>query len=248
MFSSDWRVGYMLTKCKDCKYSNICRLNSRHKMHSGKCFIDEIGSRQKYKSDALLRICYEIETNLWTDIPGIINNIIKHCIYPKNNSFEKGKKGWSYFSQPEKRKRIHDFIESYASFNEKNDKTYIPPTENESRKYEKVLVEICDCICATHRDGEMVTCLRCGELIPNNKRHNRKYCDFCKGYERLFNVRKICPDCGGAFIVDTPNNRQYRCDQCQVKAVKAATKLRVRRYRERKKCNNINLENKTVTH
>ena len=102
------------------------------------------------------------------------------------------------------------------------------------KRYTELMVEICDCALDTHRDGEMVKCLRCGALMPNNKQHNRKYCDNCRGYEPLFTIPKICPDCGKEFRVDTPNNRQFRCDECQIKINKEKTRLRVQKYRKRR--------------
>ena len=216
----------MLTKCKDCKYSNICRLNSHHKMHSGKCYIDELIKRRTINPQKILDICYDIETDIGIEI------------YDISAEMHKPQRNWNFMNQPQKRNAITNMIRWYISLNGKNDQTYIAPSEKVIKRYTELLVEICDCAFNTHRDGEMVICLRCGALISNNKQHNRKYCDNCKGHEPLFTIRKICPDCGKEFNVDTPNNRQFRCDECQTKANTEQTRLRVQKYRERKKNRN----------
>ncbi len=227
MFSSDWRIRYMLTKCKDCKYSYCCRLDSHHKMHSGKCYIDELIRRRTTNPQNILDICYDIETDIGIEVYDIATEMHK----PQRN--------WDFMNQPQKRNAIKNMIRWYISLNRKNDKSYIAPLEKVIKRYTELLVEICDCAFNTHRNGVMVKCLRCGALMPNNKQHNRKYCDNCRGYEPLFTIRKICPDCGKEFNVDTPNNRQFRCDECQTKANKEQTRLRVQKYREREKCNDI---------
>lgn len=87
------------------------------------------------------------------------------------------------------------------------------------------------------RNEPYVKCMRCGTVIKNNSRHNRKYCDWCKGYQKKKYLKeKVCVDCGEELeILNNMNNRQIRCDCCQQKADKEYARIRAKNYRDRKK-------------
>lgn len=228
----------MVTKCANCKYIQFCRLDRTEKMHGRKCWIDEIAERGKYKPQKVLSVCLDVEKSIGIGVADVTNNIIAIC--GESDVFEKNKEYWRHCNQPQKHKYIKYYVNWLIAEENEYSSDFVPPSEKDINNYTKIFLEIIDCICDSHRDGEMVTCLRCGELILNNSRHNRQHCDWCKGYNLQWKKWKICPDCGDRFQVEAPNNRQFRCADCQEKANKVATKLRVQRHRERKKCNDNN--------
>ncbi len=192
-------------------------------MYSGKCYIDDISRRGKIPAPKVLDMCFELERNIWMNITDIV--------YELTQSHWR----WGNSNQSHKRELVSDLIKYYIQKNAKCDAAYIAPSLKQINKYIFSIIEICDCALNTHRDEDMVVCLYCGELIKNNSRHNIKYCNFCKNHKPYAaDKSKICPDCGGEFIVDINNHRQYRCDKCQLAADKTSTRERVRKCRERK--------------
>lgn len=114
------------------------------------------------------------------------------------------------------------------------DSAYTPNDDSTVNTYCTLIVALLNTCLNSWRNEDYVRCLRCGEVFKNNKQHNRKYCDNCRGYQRKIYIWRTCPDCGDDFIVTLPNNRQYRCPDCQKDADKLAARQRAKKYRERK--------------
>ncbi len=66
--SNDREAETMVTKCGDCQYKSICRLDLRKRMHNGKCYIDELIERIKATPYKILDICYNIEADIWMEV------------------------------------------------------------------------------------------------------------------------------------------------------------------------------------
>lgn len=64
-------------------------------------------------------------------------------------------------------------------------------------------------------DKHFVLCERCGKRFYKQI-NNEKYCDKCKGYQKMNTKTLICVDCGKEFTVNS-NVRRIRCDECYKK-------------------------------
>ena len=204
--------------CKTCGVKHICILDRRI-LYNRTCYIDELSRKlQKPKSEIMkLFLCFSDETG-W-DVERFPS------LYEKD---------WSMLDERSKFDKICGVIKHLQDKRKKCNTSYIPCTN-------KMFIEFCTTIVAllntyfnAWRNEDYVRCLCCGKIFENNKQHNRKYCDDCRGYQRKNYVWRTCPDCGEEFKVQTPNNRQYRCPECQRDADKLAARQRAKKYRERK--------------
>ena len=62
--------------------------------------------------------------------------------------------------------------------------------------------------------GGFARCQGCGKLYAHTK-HNRLYCDDCRGQNTNMNKFVVCEDCGRAFTVSAKNHKTTRCRDCQ---------------------------------
>lgn len=77
-------------------------------------------------------------------------------------------------------------------------------------------------------------CKKCGKLFKQNRQNNLQLCKACRTYQSKVAVESKCVDCGNGFIKKPTDKRKCRCDSCQKIHAKELTKLRNRRYYERK--------------
>ena len=62
--------------------------------------------------------------------------------------------------------------------------------------------------------SNFVQCERCHKRFYKHS-SNEKYCDMCKGYQKIKTKTLICCDCGKEFVVDARVSNKVRCDECQ---------------------------------
>lgn len=62
--------------------------------------------------------------------------------------------------------------------------------------------------------SNFVQCERCHKRFYKHS-SNEKYCDKCKGYQKIKTKTLICCDCSKEFVVDSKANNKKRCDECQ---------------------------------
>lgn len=82
-----------------------------------------------------------------------------------------------------------------------------------------------------------IRCAECGILTRGNKNGTKKYCKDCATYTPQEIKTVVCVDCGKEFQIKAQLMNKCRCDACQKEKVKRDTKLRVKRLREKQKCN-----------
>lgn len=79
-------------------------------------------------------------------------------------------------------------------------------------------------------DEHFIVCQRCAKRFYRRS-SNDKYCDKCKGYQKI-NVKTIvCQNCGKEFEVKSKNNRKTKCDECQKEHRKNQQKELMRKKR-----------------
>lgn len=209
-----------------------CCLDPRQKMYKKTCYANFMAEKTKRKVEYIALKMEEFEFTYQTPIYDAIRVLV--------NMYNDGVKNqWHCFS---KRKKIGVadrllmfWIQQNKELSQKHQYEYQVPDSKKNKYFSEFLVGLVDSCLGSWRNEPYVRCLRCGEIIKNNNRRNRKYCSSCSGYERIDYLELICPDCGRLFGVDTPNNRQYRCIDCQNEANKVSQRERARRYRERKR-------------
>ena len=197
--------------CKGCEDRLDCNLDKSQKSYNEKCYIHSIARRINKKPIDIFRARKHFFDVLW----------IMPEEWCNDDTFKNEMIGLS-----ETEKKV--FI-SNLSFHGKS-------LYNESDEFIKIVVAIYNTIFDIWRTDNIVHCIRCGKLMENNKRHNRRYCDDCKGYQKSISINRKCTDCGCIFNVEPNNKRQFRCDICQRKADKENARNRKRRQREKVKC------------
>lgn len=88
-----------------------------------------------------------------------------------------------------------------------------------------------------YKGENFIRCAECGILTRGNKNRTKRYCKDCAAYTPQVTKSITCIDCGIEFQVDARLTNKCRCEECQKRKVKEDTKLRVRKLRERQKCN-----------
>lgn len=68
-----------------------------------------------------------------------------------------------------------------------------------------------------HKD--FIQCQKCKKRFFR-KSKNEKYCNKCKGYQKLNTKTLTCCDCGKEFVVDSKANHKKRCNECQHEYIK----------------------------
>lgn len=209
-----------------------CCLDPRQKMHKKTCYANLMAEKTKRKLEFIVHKMNDFEFIYKVEIYHAINALVGMCNDGVVNE-------WYYLSKQEKLNMANNLLMFYIQRDEelsqKHRFEYQVPDSKKNKYFSEFLVGLVDSCLGSWRNEPYVRCLRCGEIIKNNNRRNRKYCSSCSGYRRIGYLELICPDCGRLFGVDTPNNRQYRCIDCQNEANKVSQRERARRYRERKR-------------
>jgi len=209
-----------------------CCLDPRQKMYKKTCYADFMAEKTKRKLKFIVHKMDNFEFTYEMQIYDAINHLVDMC----NNEIVDE---WYHLSKREKidmaNKLLMFYVQRNKKLSQKHQYEYQIPDSKKNKYFSEFLVGLVDSCLGAWRNEPYVRCLRCGEVIENNSRKNRKYCTSCSGYIRKEYVELKCPDCGRLFYVDTPNNRQYRCIDCQNEANKVSQRERARRYRERKR-------------
>ncbi len=230
----------MFKRCTKCEVKNVCEeyglLEHDTKMYKKTCYIEEIMQKMNLSAEKFFKKLLAIDLISWIDMPAYV-----HILGDD----------WKTYGTKHKRDVAEDFLRHCISRNEKNSiknhKEYVMPEDKDIKKSAKFLAEVLDVILNTDRNAEIVPCIGCGKMMQNSKQRNRLYCEKCKRSNRRKDEREVtCIDCGETFHVWVKNNRQYRCDWCQMIADKESARERAKRYRDRKK-QNIEKEGETVT-
>lgn len=208
--------------CKNCTIKRSYILDKRARMYKKRCYIDRLAEKTGESKLHLMELFDEFayETGF----------LIKDCIHYWYDSASY----WRKLDEHSKRLEVSEMITLMQDKRKKWDVDYIPCSEKVFNTYCTLIVALLNTYLSAWRNEDYVQCLCCGKIFGNNKQHNRKYCDDCRGYQRKIYVWRTCPDCGEEFKVKAPNNRQYRCPECQQEADKLAARQRAKKYRERK--------------
>lgn len=198
------------TCCKSCKFNGRCLLDANSRMIKKRCYIDTVAEKLKIKQKTVVN-----RSNNFVKKYGIDFSLIA--------SIDK-----DYWLKMSNRQRITD-IKCNLEYLAK--RTNVTVTNEDI----KLFLAVANCYFSAWRDEEYIPCACCGEIIKNSKQRNRKYCNKCKDKYKTFYEEKIktCIDCGVRFYPDS--NREVRCIDCQIKANKASSRERAKRYRERKR-------------
>lgn len=208
--------------CSECIMFDDCCLNHYHKMYKKVCYVDTVAKKIKRKSDFVVNELATLQKTYCDDISFAIKNITDE-------------NDWIFLSKKEKMAAAYDYLMHWVKLNKKAVPAYEVPDVKKNERYTKFLVAVVDSCLGSWRNEPYVRCLRCGEVVKNNSRRNKKYCSLCSGYKRKEYIERICPNCGRLFAVKTPNNRQYRCMECQNQVNKVSHRERAKRYREKKR-------------
>lgn len=176
------------TNCKGCEDRLDCNLDKSKKLYNGKCYIHSIAQKINKKPIEIIRA-----------IDRYVELSERYL-----NFYDEFNKLLSKMSECEKK---YYFRYSYL------DGIFC----DESNTFIYIITAIHNTVFDIWRTDEMVRCMRCGEFIENNKRHNRRYCDSCKGYQKKSILTRKCAECGCDFTVDSTNKRSYLCDNCRFK-------------------------------
>ena len=201
--------------CKDCEYERYCPFERRNKMFSRKCYVDYIAEKMNITPKVFLKRCWNYVVKYESDFPDI--NIYMEL--------ESERSCWLEMSNREREEYIADDFKWWLKKIGKSENDY---RKSEGQLYAAMINTYLNC----WNNEEYIKCARCGEVIKNSKQRNRRFCEFCIGYQRKYIDYSICVECGEEFEKET--NNQYRCYLCQKEADKAAARERARRYRERK--------------
>lgn len=143
------------TNCKGCEDRLDCNLDKSKKLYKGKCYIHSIAQKINKKPIEIIRA-----------IDRYVELSERYL-----NFYDEFNKLLSKMSESEKK---YYFRYSYL------DGIFC----DESNTFIYIITAIHNTVFDIWRTDEMVRCMRCGEFIENNKRHNRRYCDSCKGYQK----------------------------------------------------------------
>lgn len=209
------------TSCNRCRYFLICPFDKKRKMYNKECHIEKASQKLRKSGTYILCTLSEMGNELGSE--------------PESIAYQFPKETWLTLSEPEKKREMAAYIEHFQSLRKKWDKDYHPRPIQDISHYIPVLVAILNTCFDAWRNEQYVRCLKCGDLIENNKQHNRKYCDKCAGYQRVGTVWKTCVDCGEDYPLHGQNRKSFRCPECQAAADRESSRLRSQRYRERKK-------------
>lgn len=228
----------MFKRCTKCGVKTVCEeyglLEPDTKMYKKSCYIEEIMQKMNLSAEKFFKKLLALDLISWIDMPAYV-----HILGDE----------WKTYGTNFKRYVAEDFLRSCISRNEKNSiknhEEYVMPEDKDIKKSAKFLAEVLDVILDTDRNAEIVPCVGCGKMMQNSKQRNRLYCEKCKRENRRQPIREMtCVDCGETFHVWSKNNRQYRCDWCQMIADKESARERAKRYRDKK---NAEKERDTVT-
>jgi len=230
----------MFKRCTKCEVKTVCEeyrlLEHDTKMYKKSCYIKEIMQKMNLSAEKFFKKLLALDSISWIDMPSYVHLLGN---------------GWKTYGTNHKKYVIEDFLRKCISRNEKNSiknhKEYVMPEDKDIKKSAKFLAEVLDVILDADRNAEIVPCIGCGKMMQNSKQRNRLYCDKCKREKRRQQGRELtCTECGETFNVWSKNNRQYRCDWCQMIADKESARERAKRYRDKKK-KNAGKEADTVT-
>lgn len=221
------------TNCNQCEFRKDCAIRQT-KMYKGECYIDEIAEKLKIKKRDVYKA---ILSYLW--LSGIDANA------PDDKQFIDY---WRKLTESQKKTYMSNVFEEFQE-EVKNSKYVEPnntyecrlkksPLKPDDSKIIRVMVAIFNFAYDAWRDSDTVRCMECGKWIDNNSKHNRKYCEKCA--KKMKNKQKpiksmICIDCGIEYSIEPKDTRSCRCGACQMEANKKATRIRVARYRAKKK-------------
>ena len=225
----------MFKRCTKCEVKNVCEeyglLEHDTKMYKKSCYIEEIMQKMNLSAEKFFKKLLALALISGIDMPSYVQVL--------GND-------WKTYGTNHKRYVAENFLRYWIDRN-KNHKEYIMPEDKDIKKSAKFLAEVLDVILDADRNAEIVPCIGCGKMMQNSKQRNRLYCDKCKREKRRQQGRELtCTECGETFNVWSKNNRQYRCDWCQMIADKESARERAKRYRDRKK-QNAEKEGETVT-
>lgn len=195
--------------CKECEFEGKCCYSPKYKMFRGKCYIDEITEKTKRKGKTILDFHME-----FTKLVGV--EIQSYAEYINRAQIEE----WTVATETEKRKIVAC---TYPMFNQAQI---------------LLLVATVNSYLDTWHTGKVIRCKQCGRQIENNSRHNRQYCDRCKGYHQKDNREKYCIDCG-CYFEATFSNRSVRCEECQEKATREKARIRKQKQRAKMRCHDL---------
>lgn len=223
-----------ISSCIECEFRKNCLIRQR-KMYKGKCYIDAIAEKLNIKKQDVYK---SIESYIW--LTGMEVTASKDVDFIK---------WWIKLSESEKKCFFKDIIITNLE-EEKNQKYCDPnvatyetrlansPFKPDDSKIVRVMVAIFNFAYDAWRDVDKVRCIECENWIENNSKHNRKYCEECakkmKNNSKLIKD-KICIECGIEYSVESKDTRSCRCESCQIEANKKATRIRVAKYRAKKK-------------
>lgn len=207
--------------CQTCNVKQFCILDRRI-LIDRKCYIDELAEKLKKSTLQIMKLFNDFAIETGYEIERIPRWYANEITY------------WNMLDERSKYDEIRELIKNMQNKRKKHNDTYIPCTNKKFNEFCTTIVALLNTYFNAWRNEAYVKCLCCGKVFENNKQHNRKYCDDCRGYQRKIYVWRTCPDCGEEFKVKAPNNRQYRCPECQRDADKLAARQRAKKYRERK--------------
>ena len=81
-------------------------------------------------------------------------------------------------------------------------------------------------------DDNFIQCQKCKKRFYK-RNHNEKYCDNCKGYQKIKFRTLICCDCGKEIKLSGKVRNKKRCDDCQTKYIRDRKTKKQREYRNK---------------
>ena len=175
------------------------------------CYIEELSNSLRRSPKFILAQLYELEAHTGIEVSGHVYNAIQ--------DFET----WKSSTKNQNANYVEEIILHFL---------HTSATTVEINRFKKIIVALADLVLGIQRNADQVICLCCGQLMENNKQHNRKYCPDCSGYIPASQEQyKECVVCGYEFKIVLPNNRQVRCASCQAEEKRRLTRERVRKFR-----------------
>ena len=217
--------------CSNCEFRKDCE-NKHQRMYKGRCYIDAIAEKLKIKKRDVYNAMDSYEW--YTSVPYTAPNDKKFKDY------------WCKLSESQKKEyfkdRISDYNEDLKQYDDYEYQMKSAKLKIDDTKIVRVLVAIFNFAYDAWRDTDEVRCMICGRMMQNNSKHNRKYCGQidCFDWNKMLEASTpekqiICIDCGIPVKLEPKDNKSCRCSQCQKKADKEATRIRVAKYRAKKK-------------
>lgn len=211
--------------CSNCEFRKDC-LDKQSRMHKGRCYIDAIAEKLKIKKRDVFKAM-----NAYVWFTGL------RYTAPNDMRFQEY---WQHQSESQKKTYFKNRIVTYNAklkqFEDYQSRVANAGLKLDDSKIVRVMVAIFNFAYDAWRDGDEVRCMHCGTWIENNAKHNRKYCDECAGTRNKSDETKkiFCIDCGELVWIENKDNKTCRCYDCQTKANKEATRIRVAKYRAKK--------------